>query len=487
MASIGKYEIVQELGRGATSTVYLAHDSFADRKVAIKQLNLDQMGADAARQFKKLFLTEASLAGKIEHPYIASIFDAVVTDEQSYLVMEFVAGGTLERYCQVDNLLPTEKVVEVIFKCCHALSYACENGIIHRDIKPENILIVEGTNIKISDFGAALVNRDGARDAGHATGVGSLAYMSPQQAQMEDLNHQADIYSLGVMFYKMLTGSLPFSATDDAGLLFQILHVDPPRPSTYRMDLPRLIDDIVMKALAKKLEDRYQTWAEFEQELVEAFERLPREVSSFPDTEKFHTLRELDFFKNFGELELWEVLAISNWAYYPEGTTIIREGDETASFFIIISGEVEIRKNSRGLCTLGAGVCFGEMSGIRRGERRRSASVVANKDIRLIEVSEPLLHQASDACQRRFDKAFLEILADRLAAAGAQDKAKERARARLRSDAPPASPAPPAAAMPPVPPVASRAPAGMGGITPWLVALVLVGVVALVALFRTVF
>jgi serine/threonine protein kinase len=479
MASIGKYEVVLELGRGATSTVYLAHDPFADRQVAIKQLNLKHMGAGEARQFKKLFLTEAALAGKIEHPYIAAIHDAVVSDDLNYLVMEYVAGGTLERYCQVDNLLPTEKVVEVIFKCCRALHYACENGIIHCDIKPENILIVEGTNIKISDFGAAVVNRDGARDAGQVEGVGSLAYMSPQQAQMEALTQQADIYSIGVMFYKMLTGSLPFSATDDAGLMFQILYVDPPRPSTYRMDLPRLIDDIVMKALAKKLEDRYQTWGEFEQALTEAFERLPRAVSSFPDTEKFNTLRKLDFFKDFGELELWEVLTISNWAYYPEGTTIIREGDETVSFFIIISGEVEIRKNSRGLCTLSTGVCFGEMSGIRRGERRRSASVVASKDIRLIEVSEQRLRQSSDTCQRRFDKAFLEILADRLAAAGAQDKSKERAaRTRQRAEASAQASPPPEVHMPPPVPVRR------GSIKPWRVVLVLVGMVALLALDR---
>ena len=249
-----------------------------------------------------------------------------------------------------------------------------------------------------------------------------VAYMSPQKIQEMDLTLQTDIYSLGVMFYKMLTGSLPFNDPNESSLAFQILHVDPPLPSTYRMDIPGLIDEIVMRALTKPLEDRYQDWEEFEQAVVAAFDNLPKEVSSFPDTDKFNILRKMAFFSDFGEIELWEVLRISKWAYYPEGTTIIREGDQTASFFIIISGEAEIRKNGMGVCTLTAGECFGEMSGVRKAVRRRTASVTAYRDIKLIEISERLLHQSSDTCQRHFDKAFLEILANRLSIAGTRNR-----------------------------------------------------------------
>jgi serine/threonine protein kinase len=436
MTKIGKYQIIRELGRGATSSVYLARDPFADREVALKVLNPQEMKEEEAKRFKELFLTEASLAGKIEHPYIVSIYDAVITDEISYLVMEFVGGGTLERYCQIDNLLPIDKVIEIIFKCCHALNYASQNGIVHRDIKPENILIADGTNIKISDFGAAILLKGDFSQTGHNMDVGSLAYMSPQQAQGIELNSQTDIYSLGVMFYMLLTGSLPFSAGNDAGLFFQILNVEPRLPSTYRLDIPKAIDDIVTRAIAKDLEDRFQSWNEFEQALVAASIELPKEVSSFTDTEKFNTLSRLGFFKDFSELELWEVLRISKWAFYPEGTSIIREGDETASFFIIISGEAEIRKNGRGIATLNAGVCFGEMSGVRKGAaRRRAASVHAHKDIKLIEINEQSLSQASENCQRGFDKAFLEILAERLASAGTQDKSRIKTKAIAHAEA----------------------------------------------------
>jgi len=436
MTEIGKYQIIRELGKGATSCVYLARDSFADRQVALKVLNLHEMKEEEAKRFKELFLTEASLAGKIEHPYIVSIYDAVISDEISYLVMEFVGGGTLERYCQIDNLLPIDKVIEIVFKCCHALKYASQNGIVHRDIKPENILIADGTNIKISDFGAAIVLKGEFSRTNHNMDVGSLAYMSPQQAQGMELSSQADIYSLGVMFYKLLTGSLPFFANNDAGLFFQILHEAPRLPSTYRLDIPKAIDDIVSRAIAKNLEDRYQSWNEFEQALVSASVELTKEVSGFNDTEKFNTLSYLSFFKDFGELELWEILHISKWAFYPEGTSIIREGDETASFFIIISGEAEIRKNGRGIATLKAGVCFGEMSGVRKGAaRRRTASVFAHKDIKLIEINEQALGQSSENCQRYVDKAFLEILAERLASAGTQDKSKIKPKVISQSEA----------------------------------------------------
>ena len=428
MSEIGKYQIIRELGRGASSCVYLARDPFADRQVAVKVLNLQEMDEAEAKRFKQLFLTEASLAGKIDHPYIVAIHDAVITDEISYLVMEFVAGGTLERYCQIDNLLPIDQVIEIIFKCCHALNYASQTGIVHRDIKPENILISDGTNIKISDFGAAIVLKGEFSQTEHKMDVGSLAYMSPQQAQGMELTSQADIYSLGIMFYKLLTGSLPFSANNDAGLFYQILHEEPRLPSTYRLDILKPIDEMVKRAIAKELKDRFQDWHEFEQALLAVSLELPKEVSVFNDTEKFNTLSQLSFFKDFGELELWEVLRISKWAFYPEGTSIIREGDETASFFIIISGAAEIRKNGRGIATLNAGVCFGEMSGVRKGAaRRRTASVFAHKDIKLIEINEQALSRSSENCQRCVDKAFLEILAERLASAGAQDKHKIKA------------------------------------------------------------
>src|SRR5258705_13886079 len=138
---IGKYPVVREIGSGATSRVYLARDTFAERDVAVKVfLFSDQVDPQTERMMHKAFLAEASLAGKLNHPHIVDIFDAVAEPDRSYLVMEYVAGTTLEAHTGADSLLPVTKVVEIVFKCIRALEYACRHGIIHRDIKPANIL-----------------------------------------------------------------------------------------------------------------------------------------------------------------------------------------------------------------------------------------------------------------------------------------------------------------------------------------------------------
>src|SRR5690349_22424064 len=194
---IGKYPVVREIGAGATSRVYLARDPFADREVAVKVFLFNtQIDPQTERMMHKAFLAEASLAGKLNHPHIVDIFDAVAEPDHSYLVMEYVPGSTLEAHSEVDSLLPLSKVVEIIFKCIRALEYAFQHGVIHRDIKPGNILLSESGETKVSDFGASFQQR--MQETTQIAGVGSPAYMSPEQIRMEQITHQTDIYSLGV-------------------------------------------------------------------------------------------------------------------------------------------------------------------------------------------------------------------------------------------------------------------------------------------------
>ncbi len=247
-AQVGKYPILREIGRGATSHVYLARDPFADREVAIKVFLFDQQAdPQTERMMHKAFLAEASLAGKLNHPHIVDILDAVAEPDHSYVVMEYIAGRTLDAHADVTNLLPLGKVVEIVFKCIRALEYAFQHGVIHRDIKPGNILLSSSGETKVSDFGASFQQRHG-QETTQITGVGSPAYMSPEQVRMEHLTHQTDIYSLGVTMYRMLTGRLPFQATTQAGLTYAILNTVPQQPSTLRPDLPALLDRIVMTA-----------------------------------------------------------------------------------------------------------------------------------------------------------------------------------------------------------------------------------------------
>ena len=415
MQKIGKYEIVKEIGKGATSVVYLANDPFAGRQVAIKLVRQEALiDKEHGRRFQKLFLTEASLAGKLEHPHIVSIFDAEASDTGSYIVMEYIDGGTLEHFCRVENLLPIPRIIEIIFKCSKALDFAHRHGIIHRDIKPANILATEGTDIKISDFGAALSL---ASETTQVTGVGSPAYMSPEQVRDQELTHQTDIFSLGVVMYQLLGGKLPFKATNNFSMVYQIINVDPPPPSVHRPEIPSAVDLIVKRAMQKNPERRYQTWHEFSADLASVFVDLRYLPELVPETEKFNTLRDLAFFAAFSDVDLWQVVRISTWSRHPAGATLIREGDAGRSFFILAAGQVRVTKSGRLLNVLNTGECFGEMSYLGTSDTHRSATIIALTDITLIEIVDEALEQSTESCRSRFNAAFLALLVSRLESA----------------------------------------------------------------------
>ena len=419
MEKIGKYQVIRQLGEGATSVVQLAHDPFAERDVAIKVMasNVFSEG-ERGKLARKLFVTEASLAGKLNHPHIVQIYDAAADADPSYIVMEYVAGGTLEPYCTPDRLLPLVDVVEMIFKCSRALDFAYRLGVIHRDLKPANILRggSSGTDVKISDFGAAITT---SSDQTAIAGIGSPAYMSPQQVQEWPLDHRTDIFSLGVVMYQLLTGQLPFQGSNNGSIVHQILNVQPPPPSAMRADIPAVVDKVVMKAMAKSLEDRYASWDAFSFDLAEAFrnEELAKTRTQIADSEKFNTLRSLSFFRNFSDVQLWEVLRLSNWQRSKPGTVLMREGTTGDNFCILAGGEVKITKNAKLLNILSAGECFGEMAYLAEEAGTRGADVSTMSEATVITVPTEALRRASDACRHSFDRAFLRILVERLSLA----------------------------------------------------------------------
>jgi eukaryotic-like serine/threonine-protein kinase len=415
MERIGKYEIKRKLGEGATSEVYLCHDPFGNRDVAVKVVFEGRIrgAGDPAKLSKKLFVAEASLAGKLKHPHICQIYDAVVAPEMSYIVMEYVDGGTLERFCSPSRLLPTNRLVEMVFKCTRALDFARKLGITHRDIKPANILLSGATDIKISDFGAALM---ASAEQSQVSGIGSPAYMSPQQIKDQPLDHRTDIYSLGVVMYQLLTGALPFQATNNYSMMYQITNVEPALPSSLRREIPPAVENIVRRAMQKDIERRYQTWDEFSFDLAEVFRsaHAPGAAKEVADSEKFNTLRAMPFFSDFSDAELWEVLRISTWRNVLAGTTIMRDGDRGDSFCILASGEVKVTKRNKLLNVLTPGECFGEMAYLSKTSKERIADVSTMRDSRVITIRTEDLERASDACRNRFDRAFMAILVERL-------------------------------------------------------------------------
>jgi serine/threonine protein kinase len=363
--------------------------------------------------FKKLFITEASLAGKLAHPHIVQIYDAVVDEGLSYVVMEYVDGGTLESHCNPDALLPVQRIVEIIFKCSRALDFANRAGVIHRDIKPANILLQGETDIKISDFGSALMTTS---EVTQVSGIGSPAYMSPQQIKEHPLTLQTDIYSLGVVMYQLLTGQLPFQASNNFSMIYQITNVEPQPPSSLRSGIPPAVDQIVRRAMQKELEQRYQEWDEFARDLADVISsEQAAKKQDFADSEKFNTLRGMPFFADFGDAELWEVMRVSSWECCKPGKALMFEG-ETGSFFCLLaSGEVKVIKQGKLLNILNAGECFGEMAYISRANGSvRSADVVALSESRVITIRNEDLERASHNCRHKFDRAFMAILVERL-------------------------------------------------------------------------
>src|SRR6476659_9901846 len=412
MQSVGKYQLVRELGRGATGKVYLADDPFAKRKVAIKVAFPEALkGNEDAAMYKSMFLNEAALAGKLNHPHIVQIFDAVVEDKYSYIVMEYVDGGTLEKFCKADSLLETREVAEIIFKCVRALAFAQTLGLTHRDIKPGNILHKDGTEIKIADFGAA-INKVSEHTV--ITNVGSPAYMAPELVTgPTQASHLTDIYALGVVMYYLLTGKLPFSGANTMSVIYQIVNTEPEPPSAVRNELAPEFDAIVMKAIAKDPAKRYQTWDEFGAALAELWkkEHKAEEKRDQSESERFSLLRTLPFFQGFAENELWEVLKISKWAKFKPETALIKEGDHGDSFFILAGGYVRVTRGKKTLGVLTSGDCFGEMSYLKKGgDDHRSATVTTTSDTIVMKIRADDLKQASQSVKRLFDERFLAIL-----------------------------------------------------------------------------
>lgn len=415
---LGKYELLQKLGEGATSTVYLGRDPFAQRDVAIKVARPAVLNdPDKGRLYTHLFLTEASLVGKLNHPHIAQIYDAVVTDDLCYIVMEYVAGGTLEPHARPGHLLTIDHVVEVIFKCTRALDFAFRLGLTHRDIKPANILLAGKSEIKISDFGASISNWQ--NDRTQVAGIGSPGYMSPEQVRELPLDHRTDIYSLGVVLFQLLTGRLPFEADNYYKMIYQIIHSEAPKPSSLRPGLPPVLDTIVGRAMCRDREGRYQDWDAFAHDLAHAVRNreLQTAYREFGDTEKFDILRALPFFADFSDVEIWEVLRFSEWQRIAPGSVVMRDGEPGDFFCFLAEGRLQVSKGGKTLSILNHGDCFGEMAVIGRQSQRRSADITAQTAADIISISGAALRQSSAGCRMHFYQSFVDVLAKRLGAA----------------------------------------------------------------------
>lgn len=271
--TLGRYEIIKELGRGAMGIVYLGRDPKINRSVAIKTMRLDEVDPEELPEVKARFFREAESAGRLSHPNIVTIYDAGEEQDLAYFAMEVLDGVDLKELCKKRNLLPVKRTLEIIIKVAEALDYAHSQNVVHRDIKPANIMIMPDGTVKVTDFGIARVTTSAKTQTGIV--LGTPSYMSPEQLAGAKVDGRSDLFSLGVVLFEMLTGERPFQGDSVASLMYVIANQPHPSPFDLRPDLPKALGPIIDKALQKDAAKRYQRGLEMAQDLRAVMQTLP--------------------------------------------------------------------------------------------------------------------------------------------------------------------------------------------------------------------
>jgi len=262
----GRFQILEERGRGGTAAVFKAHDSILQRTVALKVL-LPAMAAN--KEFTERFRREAITAANLRHPNIVTIYDVGCQDQFQYIVMEYLDGPTLQREIQRTGPLPAARILHIVGQLAGALDYAHQQGLVHRDVKPANIILSRGDHATLTDFGLVKAARRSTLTC-EGTTMGTLRYMSPEQAMGRELDARADVYSLGVVVYEMLVGETPFSGTTPYGMLHSVIYEDPPPLLQRDPSIAPGVESAVFRALAKDANKRFGAAGEFAQAVAAA-------------------------------------------------------------------------------------------------------------------------------------------------------------------------------------------------------------------------
>jgi serine/threonine-protein kinase len=271
--TLGRYELLEELGRGAMGVVYKGRDPKINRLVAIKTVQFDQFEDALVPQVKARFFREAQSAGQLNHPNILTVYDAGEEMDLAYIAMELIEGKNLTEWCRPGRLLPWPQVVDIAAKVAEALHYAHQRGIVHRDIKPANIMLLGSGQVKVTDFGIARIQAVSQTKTGAV--LGTPSYMSPEQVSGQKVDGRTDLFSLGIVLFEMLAGERPFPGDSVATIMFQIAQAEPANLAQRAPGLPPELYAVAGKALCKTLNQRFQTGAEFAAALRACAARAP--------------------------------------------------------------------------------------------------------------------------------------------------------------------------------------------------------------------
>ncbi|ROZ72411.1 serine/threonine-protein kinase [Ramlibacter sp. WS9] len=273
LKKLGRYDLVRVLGKGAMGVVYEGRDPNLDRRVAIKTVKVENLSEEAATEYEHRFRTEARSAARLQHPNIVSVYDSDRDGDIAFLVMEYIHGDDLKHHLDKGVRYSLEQSLKMVRDLLSALDYAHKQNIVHRDVKPANLLIEPGGRVKLTDFGVARIQDSGEATRTQGSMVGTLKYMSPEQVQGQKIDSRADLFSVGVVLYQLLTDKRPFDGDNDFSIIHQIIGHTPAAPSTFNGRLPTAIDAVVARALAKDRDQRFATARDFASALQSAIRR----------------------------------------------------------------------------------------------------------------------------------------------------------------------------------------------------------------------
>lgn len=400
--AVGRYKIIRKLGQGSTAVVYLGWDPYIKRYVAIK------ISQPASEKAKRRFFVEAQSAGRLNHHNIVSVYDAGVYRDYCYITLEYVEGPTLQGFCHKDNLFPLHRAAEIVFNVCNALDYAHSHGIIHRDVKPSNIMIEKDDVTKLSDFGIALMLE-------HTSEMGMWGtprYMAPEQLKEEEVVKASDIFSLGCVLYELITGIPAFEGENNYSIMYKIVNEEPAPMKALRPGVPDILEQITRKAVCKDLNGRYHSCMDFAYDLRLALRGLTETAPNKRIKDRLDFIHHVPFFHNFTRKQLEKLNLAGSIVKIKKGNIIMTEGELDDTFYVILSGKVQILKDDKEIALIGLGECFGEMAYI--SGQPRVATVQAKTDCIVMRISATLLDGAEKPIQLLFFKNFSRILARRL-------------------------------------------------------------------------
>ncbi|MBN2419333.1 MAG: protein kinase [Deltaproteobacteria bacterium] len=416
---VGRYEIVEKIGQGSMGIVYKGRDPYIKRDVGVKiSRPHSEASKESAERYRESFFTEAQSAGRLLHPNIVAIYDAGMYRDFCYITMEYINGPTLAKYCLKENMLPINRVAEIIVSACKALDYAHQNGIIHRDVKPSNIMLNESGDIKITDFGIAKIK---AENTMSKEIIGSPSYMSPEQIREEEVDSVSDVFSLGCVLYELLTCEKAFSGDNYFSIMYKITNENPRPVRDLQPKIPKIMDDITQKALSKDKNKRYQTCMDLAYDLKVALRGLKTGVTQSEKIDDvIDYVRNIQFFSSFTRDQVHQIIDTASIVRAPAGKIIMNEGEIDDSFYVILSGRVVVKKDDTVIASVSRGECFGEMAYLSGDSR--VASVTAEIDTILLRISSMLLDKSSKDIQLLFLKRFGMTLLRRLSVSLGQFK-----------------------------------------------------------------